>query len=140
VVSHDRAFLDNVVTSTLAFEGGGRVTEYAGGYSDWVRQRPAPRPVERAEERPTPPAPAPASSPKKRKLSFKEAKELEGLPQAIDDRERERERLYASLADTAFLRNGPAVAQAKARLAEVLTEIDVLTRRWAHLETLAGDL
>jgi ATP-binding cassette subfamily F protein uup len=140
VVSHDRAFLDNVVTSTLVFEGGGRVTEYAGGYSDWVRQRPAPRPVERAEERPTPPAPAPASSPKKRKLSFKEAKELEGLPQAIDDRERERERLYASLADTAFLRNGPAVAQAKARLAEVLTEIDVLTRRWEHLETLAGDL
>jgi ATP-binding cassette subfamily F protein uup len=140
VVSHDRAFLDNVVTSTLVFEGGGRVTEYAGGYSDWVRQRPAPRPVERAEERPTPPAPVPASSPKKRKLSFKEAKELEGLPPAIDDREQERERLYASLADTAFLRNGPAVARAKARLAEVLTEIDELTRRWEHLETLAGDL
>ena len=141
VVSHDRAFLDNVVTSTLVFEGGGRVAEYAGGYADWVRQRPAL--AEPAGREPSKPAVAPAdpaSSGKKRRLSFKESKELEALPQEIDAREREQERLYASLADPAFLRDGAAVAEAKSRLAVLTGEIATLTERWEALETLASEV
>jgi len=140
VVSHDRAFLDNVVTSTLVFEGGARVAEYAGGYADWVRQRPAI--AEPAARQPSKPAVAPAgpsSSGKKRRLSFKESKELEALPQEIDAREREQERLYASLADPAFLRDGAAVAEAKSRLAVLTAEIATLTERWEALETLASE-
>jgi len=122
------------------FEGGGRVAEYAGGYSDWVRQRP----VIAAPAAPSPPkpvvsAPAPASPGRKRRLSFKESKELEALPEEIDARERERERLYASLADPVFLRDGAAVAEAKSRLASVAGEIAKLTERWEALETLASE-
>ncbi len=139
VVSHDRAFLDNVVTSTLVFEGDGQVTEYAGGYTDWVRQRTLapvdPGPVPKR----TPAAPAAGTSTeRKRRLSFKEVKELEGLPQAIDLLEQERDGLYASLADPGFLRDGPAVADAKARLAAVVTTIGDLTARWESLETIAS--
>jgi ATP-binding cassette subfamily F protein uup len=140
VVSHDRAFLDNVVTSTLVFEGGGRVGEYAGGYADWVRQRPV---IADAVATPVTKASAPASAPapagKKRRLSFKESRELEALPHDIDAREQERERLYASLADPAFLRDGAAVIEAKSRLAAVLAEIAALTERWEALETLASE-
>jgi ATP-binding cassette subfamily F protein uup len=140
VVSHDRAFLDNVVTSTLVFEGGGRVTEYAGGYVDWARQRPlVDEPIERPPSKPAVAAATPTSSGKKRRLSFKESKELEALPQEIDAREQERERLYASLIDPAFLRDGAAVAEAKSRLAAVTDEIATLTERWETLETMASE-
>ena len=137
LVSHDRDFLDHVVTSTLVFEGGGQVGEYAGGYTDWVRQRaPAPvaaKPVEPPRAQP----PAAAASGRKRRLSFKEAKELEALPQAIDTLEQERERLYASLADPVFLRDGVMVAEAKGRLASVIAELTERTGRWESLETIA---
>jgi ATP-binding cassette subfamily F protein uup len=116
------------------------VGEYAGGYADWVRQRPVPA---GAIERPVAKAAAPvtvaAPTGKKRRLSFKESKELEALPQHIDALEQERERLYASLADPAFLRDGAAVVEAKARLAAVLAEIGALTERWEALETLASE-
>jgi ATP-binding cassette subfamily F protein uup len=139
VVSHDRAFLDNVVTSTLVFEGGGRVVEYAGGYGDWVRQRPAP--AASAPPAPAPrkavPSPAPRAS-KPRKLSYKETAELAALPDRIDALEGERERLYASLADPALLRDGAAVADARARLAALESEIAELTERWEALETIAA--
>ena len=139
VVSHDRDFLDNVVTSTLVFEGGGRVGEYAGGYADWARQRaPAPDASPAAAE-PKRAAPAAAASIRKRRLSFREAKELEALPHEIDAREQEREQLYASLADPTFLRDGTAVAKAKARLAKVIAQIDGLTERWESLETIASE-
>ncbi len=140
VVSHDRAFLDNVVTSTLVFEGDGRVAEYAGGYTDWVRQRQA-----AAAPVPASPAPPPKKSvpvttsrpTRARKLSFAEKTELAGLPDRIDAREREREQLYLSLAEPALLRDGAAVATAHARLAVVEADIAKLTARWEALETLA---
>jgi ATP-binding cassette subfamily F protein uup len=141
LVSHDRAFLDNVVTSTLVLEGGGRVGEYVGGYSDWVRQRPAVRapaaPVAAKKVGPPPtPAPKPA---KKRGLTYKEKQELADLPDRIDAVERERSELYASLADPAVLRDGAAVAKAKARLAAIDVELAELTARWEALETIAGE-
>src|SRR5262249_5884674 len=119
LVSHDRAFLDNVVTSTLVLEGKGVVGEYAGGYTDWVRQREAPTVVAQSREKRAPAPPSPPRSEKKRKLTFGETKELAGLPDLIEARERERDGLYASLSDGTFLRDGAAVIQARARLAEV---------------------
>jgi ABC transport system ATP-binding/permease protein len=142
VVSHDRAFLDNVVTSTLVLEGGGRVGEYVGGYSDWMRQRP-PSGSGAGGSEVTPRAPksvdpAPRRALKKRKLSFKEADELAALPDRIDALEREREGLYAAMADPAMARDGAAVVAAKARLAVLDAEIIRATERWETLETIAG--
>src|SRR5205085_7239086 len=112
VVSHDRAFLDNVVTSTLVLEGGGTVGEFVGGYSDWVRQRkPRADAPSNTPQSPRAPLVAPVASkaPKKRRLTFKETSELAGLPDRIDALERERDMLYASLGDAAMLRDGQAV-------------------------------
>ncbi|MEO5800163.1 MAG: ATP-binding cassette domain-containing protein [Gemmatimonadales bacterium] len=138
VVSHDREFLDNVVTSTLVMEGDGRIGEYVGGYSDWVRQRG------NAAAEPVLVAPRPAAAPipkssKKKRLSSKEASELAALPERIDSAERERQQLFDSLSDPVLLRNGGAVATAKARLAALDAEIVTLTQRWEALELVAHD-
>ncbi len=140
IVSHDRTFLDNVVTSTLVLEGGGAIGEYVGGYTDWVRQR---RPVAAANARPpakAPRAPDPRAgrTTKKRRLTGKEAGELAVLPERIDVLEQERERIYVSLADPALLRDGEAAAAAKARLAALTSELAALTRRWEELQTIAA--
>ncbi|MCC7262032.1 MAG: ATP-binding cassette domain-containing protein [Candidatus Latescibacteria bacterium] len=138
LVSHDRAFLDNLVTSTLVLEGGGRVGEYVGGYSDWMRQKPAPA-------APPPPAKSEAAAPtasrnsRRRRLSFKEAAELAALPEQIDTLEQERAQLYASLADPALLRQGAAVAVARVRLAALETEIAEKTARWELLATIEAE-
>jgi ABC transport system ATP-binding/permease protein len=137
VVSHDRAFLDNVVTSTLVFEGGGRIGEYVGGYADWVRQRkpaPAPPPPKRAIVAP----PAKPATPKRRKLSLKEAAELSALPDRIDALERDREAAYLALSDQAVVRDGEAMAKAKARVAAIESEIAAATSRWEELEGIAA--
>ncbi|HMI57385.1 MAG TPA: ATP-binding cassette domain-containing protein [Gemmatimonadaceae bacterium] len=142
VVSHDREFLDHVVTSTLVLEGGGRVGEYVGGYTDWVRQRiaasaqakPAASPRPSARSAPTPAA----ITSKKRKLSFKETSELASLPDSIDALERERESLYSSLADPSLLRDGAAVTAIKVRLTTIESEITAGLARWEELETIAA--
>jgi len=145
LVSHDRDFLDSVVTSTLVMEGGGRVGEYAGGYTDWLRQRKVEAPAGRKPATPpSRPAPTPstaASSPpreRKRKLTFKEQAELAALPDRIDALEQEREGLYARLVDPAVLRDGAAVTAARDRLAEVEAELPALMERWEELENVAG--
>ena len=135
LVSHDRAFLDNTETSTLVFEGGGRIGEYVGGYSDWVRQRapaltPAPAP-KRAVAPPKPPR-----EPKPRRLTMKERAELESLPDEIDAREREREETYRSLSEPAVLRDAGAVSDARTRLAALEERIAALTARWEELATI----
>ena len=107
LVSHDREFLNNVVTSTLALEGEGRVKEYAGGYDDWLRQRPEePPPVAkpaaaRPEPRPSPPQRA-------RRLTYKEQRELDALPQRIEALEAELGRLHQRMAEPEFYREAPA--------------------------------
>jgi ATP-binding cassette subfamily F protein uup len=142
LVSHDRAFLDNVVTQTIASAGDGRWKEYVGGYSDWLRQRPAPA-AAKADLAPAradagssaKPAAAPAE---RRKLSYKEQRELEALPDRIAALEAEQGVLQARLADPAFYRE-PAEAQrqAQARLAELDSGIDAALERWAELEARA---
>ena len=135
VVSHDRAFLDNVVTSTLAFEGQGRVSAHAGGYADWVRERPSP--VVLSAPAAALPAATTVRAEKKRRLTFREQQELASLPDMIDAREQDRRTLYAQLADPTFLRDGTAVVAATAQLAALDTELIALAARWEMLETIA---
>lgn len=145
VVSHDREFLDHVVTSTLVLEGGGRVGEYVGGYSDWVRQRKSPTMSTSRT--------APTSSPtvskmravsttstlaKKRKLSYKEISELAALPEEIDAQERARAQLYARLADPVVLRDGAAILDVNARVSALDRTIFSLVERWETLEGIAS--
>jgi ATP-binding cassette subfamily F protein uup len=140
VVSHDRAFIDNVVTSTLVMEGNGRVGEYAGGYSDWVRVRPATTenaPIPKKEPARVATVAAPS---RPRKLTFKENRELSELPDRIEQLERERDLLYAALADPAVLRNAAEAVARKARLSEVEESLRVAMTRWEDLETRAASL
>ena len=135
VVSHDRAFLDNVVTSTLAFEGEGRIGEYAGGYADWIRQRP--QPARTAAAAPRAASVTVPRAERKRRLTYKEQQELASLPDVIDARERDRSLVYAQLADPLFLRDGAAVTAATVRLEALEAELAVLAERWEILETIA---
>ncbi len=134
-MSHDRAFLDNVVTSTLAFEGEGRIGEYAGGYADWIRQRP--QPARTAAAAPRAASVTVPRAERKRRLTYKEQQELASLPDVIDARERDRSLVYAQLADPLFLRDGAAVTAATVRLEALEAELAALAERWEILETIA---
>jgi ATP-binding cassette subfamily F protein uup len=143
LVSHDRAFLDNVVTSTLVFEGEGKVGEYVGGYSDWLRharqtasikakQKPKPAPI--TEPKPAPAANKPATG-KPRKLSYNEQRELEALPAMIEALEAEQSQLQARVSDTGFYQQEQAqVTDTLARLETVTQELESCYRRWEALE------
>ncbi len=138
LVSHDRAFLDNLVTSTLVFEGDGRIGEYVGGYEDWLRQRAVPPaapaaagPVSAAGTKPSP-APRPAAA---GKLSYKDQRELEQLPARIEALEQSVQTLQAEMSDPAFYRrDGDAITAAQARLADVEAELQAAYARWEALE------
>jgi ATP-binding cassette subfamily F protein uup len=138
VVSHDRTFLNNVVTSTLAFEGDGRVKEYDGGYDDYVRQRAAsassvPESPSGNRQIATKAASGAASS--RARLSYRERQELESLPAQIDALEQEQSALHAAMADPAFFKqDGPAIAAATARLEQLGTELETLFTRWEELD------
>ncbi len=143
LVSHDRAFLDNVVTSTLAFDGDGRVQEYVGGYDDWVRQR-TPPPADAAPGRSprqavAPPAPAgagEATPPASRRLSFNEQRELTLLPARIEALEQEHQQLAERTAAPEFYKEGAeAIAAALDRLAAVEAELGAAYARWDELDS-----
>ena len=135
LVSHDRAFLDNVVTQTLVAEGNGKWQEYVGGYTDWLAQRRTPAasaaPTKpRAEAKPAPAAPSPA------KLSYKESRELEQLPKEIEQLEQEQSALTASMSSADYHRQGPDQIKADRKRAEdiealLLQKFD----RWEALES-----
>ena len=138
LVSHDRAFLDNVVTSTLVFEGGGRIGEYVGGYSDWIRQRKAARsPVKPAappRERPTA-----SKSLKPRRLSYNEQRELDALPAKIERLEAEQLVLQAALGDPeSFRGSSPPGQAALERLQTLVAELEAAYLRWDALESQAA--
>ncbi len=135
LVSHDRAFLDAIVTQTIAAEGGGHWHEYAGGYSDWAAYRASRRVVPPALPKPkSAPAGRHDNKPKADKLSWKEARELEALPERIAALEAEQQALTARLEDPA-LYDKPQDAQAvAARLAAIEDELLGLLERWEQLE------
>ncbi len=139
LVSHDRAFLDNAVTSTLVFEGGGRIGEYVGGYTDWLRQRrnPAASGTEppRAKTR-SPAAAAEKRGTKSRKLSYKEQRELETLPAKIESLEAEQTRLRSAVSDPAFYQQAAnEITTTLARLEAVTKELENCYVRWEALES-----
>ena len=138
LVSHDRAFIDNVVTSTLVFEGGGRVKEYVGGYEDWLRQRPAPGgrilvdpAIPRAPDKAGRVDPA---APKK--LTYREQQELEQFPAAIEALELEQKALIAKVAGQDFYKEtGDAIKQALARIEELHEQLLQAYARWDQLDS-----
>jgi ATP-binding cassette subfamily F protein uup len=134
IVSHDRDFLDNVVTSTLVFEGDGRIGDYVGGYADWVRERDKAA-ARAAAPRPAEPAAAPAKAKPGRKLTNKERLELEALPARIDALETEQAQLGAKLADPVFYQQErSAAAEVHVRLDELERQHAVALARWEELE------
>lgn len=140
LVSHDRAFLDNVVTSTLVFEGGGRVQEYVGGYHDWLRQRPEPLKAEAVKKSIAPVAKesveaAPPTA--KKKLSYKLQRELDQMPELLEQAEAELERLQQETGAADFY-NGDH-QQVTDKLAELQVreeKVEQLMERWVELEAM----
>jgi ABC transport system ATP-binding/permease protein len=138
LVSHDRAFIDHVVTSTLVFEGGGRVQEYVGGYEDWLRQRAEPQMA--VQPPPDRPARAPAAAPpaavaSRKKPSYREQQEFKQLPAKIEALEHEQERLNASVAAPDFYRQpAQAIADTLARLQALQHELQTAYTRWDELD------
>ncbi|MBK7670619.1 MAG: ATP-binding cassette domain-containing protein [bacterium] len=145
VVSHDREFLDNVTTSTLALEGNGLVSETVGGYADWLRVSRVAKQAEAERERrerkaaaPVRPEAAPAGD-KPRKLTWKENQELAGLPAKIEAMEAELAALHGRLADPALYREaGGEVPGLQARLGELAGELATVYARWEDLESRQG--
>lgn len=140
LVSHDRTFLDNVVTSTLVFEGEGRVGEYVGGYEDWIRQRgsapAAPRrgKVAHAVKEPSQEKSNPAA---KRKLSYKEQRELQMFPERIEALEQERQQLEEQVHRREFYRQDKeAITTTLARLDHVCQELEQAYARWGQLDAM----
>jgi ATP-binding cassette subfamily F protein uup len=151
LVSHDRAFLDNVVTGVLAFEEPGKVKYYGGGYEDWVRQRKV-DPADsfntlskssgnnrKSEDSDTQTGQTSASE-EVRKLSYKEKKELNRLPEHIEKLEKEQQELFAQLSDPSFYQqeeSDQGVTEVQLRLDEIEKELESMYNRWTELETIA---
>ncbi|HVZ20169.1 MAG TPA: ATP-binding cassette domain-containing protein [Vicinamibacterales bacterium] len=135
LVSHDRSFIDNVVTSTLVFEGDGRVAEYVGGYDDWLRQRPRPEPAPEPRAAARPAAQDRETGPRRR-LSYNEQRELEQLPARIHALEDEQTRLQATIAGPDFYKEGAdAIARALARADQVQNALLDAMARWDELDS-----
>ena len=143
LVSHDRAFLDNVVTSTFVFEGEGQIKEYTGGYEDWVRQR---KELARMAAMPVSPAPAiesskPGKTEKGRKFLNREQRELEELPAKIEELETKQAELSERLADPALYQSKDGEFQKVEReLNQLHQTIEKTMARWEELEALKAEL
>ncbi|MCA3081856.1 MAG: ATP-binding cassette domain-containing protein [Rhodocyclaceae bacterium] len=146
LVSHDRAFLDNVVTQVFAFEGGGRIQEYVGGYAEWQSQAKTDTSWANAAKTPANAGvsfsgaasvpPAPATPVRKVKMSFNENRELEQLPGKIEALEKEQANLTEALADgSLFVKSPDTAANMSTRLEVVASEIEAAMNRWELLET-----
>jgi ATP-binding cassette subfamily F protein uup len=130
LVSHDRAFLDNVVTQVLAPEGNGKWKEYAGGYSDWLRQRPAREQVFDKKSSPVREKAKPA------KLSYKESRELEALPKEIEALEAEQSSLAAKMSGAEYYKQPPDTLRTdRQRGEEIERQLMQKLERWEHLES-----
>jgi ATP-binding cassette subfamily F protein uup len=138
LISHDRAFLNNVVSSTWAFEGEGKIREYVGGYDDWLRQRTAPvkpEPVPAREKVEVATPAATLSDKPRKKLSYKEQRELDAIPGQIAALEAEQAMLQEKLADPGFFaRAAQEATDVSQRLSAIEDELLGLLERWEELE------
>lgn len=144
LISHDRAFMDNVVTSTWVFDGKGNIAEYIGGYQDYLQQRPDDKVVDQKSDVKKAQAKAEAekaaaqSTVKKVKLSYKDQRELEQLPAEIENLEKEQAELSEKLADGSwFVKDADAATQASQRLAEIEELLLEKLERWDVLEQMS---
>lgn len=139
LVSHDRAFLDNVVTSTLVFEGDGKIQEYVGGYQDWLQQKKS-----AIASSITQPVTATSKTiiekqKKNKKLSYQEQMELKELPYCIEKLEAKQMELQKQIADTAFYRqDSDTITQTITTLAQLTTDLEQAYQRWNDLEKQGG--
>lgn len=137
LVSHDRAFLENTVTQVIAFEGNGVLTEFGGGYDDWQRFTAQREAEKSAQAKVLASKPAVKETPTKAavsKLSFKEQKELETLPQAVEKLESEQANLNETLVKPETYTNAELIKTLQARLSEIETEIETKLSHWDALE------
>ncbi|EPF75831.1 ABC transporter ATP-binding protein [Acinetobacter gyllenbergii] len=142
LISHDRAFMDNVVTSTWVFDGKGQIDEYIGGYQDYLEQRPDQKVVDQKSDvkkaQAKAEAAAAAAAPKKVKLSYKDQRELEQLPAEIEKLETEQAALSEKLADGSwFVSDANAATAASQRLAEIEELLLEKLERWDILENMS---
>jgi len=137
LVSHDRALLDNVVTSTFVFEGDGRVQEYVGGYEDWVRQRKSEVGSLKSERTANPEAPIPnPGRERRRRLSYNDQRELDALPARIEALEAEQRALNLRIAGPEFYKEGAeAINMSLARVDALQRELTEAYARWNELES-----
>ena len=138
LVSHDRAFLDAVVTSTLVLEGDGHIAEYVGGYSDWERQRVvASKPATTASASSPAPTPATPAASARRKLSFKDQRELDQLPARIEALEADIAARTAAMNEPAFFqRPSTAIVADQQALSDAQVALDQAYARWAELDAM----
>ena len=140
LVSHDREFLDNVVTSTFALEGDGKVRQFPGGYEDYIRQRGAVREQREEKRAPAEPRKTEPAQPLQKKLSYNEKRELDALPGRIDALEGELSEIREALADGSIYRSDPERAKALGdRLPVAEAELEAAVDRWAELAERGGE-
>ncbi|MFT5176515.1 MAG: ATP-binding cassette subfamily F protein uup, partial [Gammaproteobacteria bacterium] len=136
LVSHDRAFLDNVATTTLVMNADNTVSEFVGGYSDWIRQRAtpsAPATATRIAGKPSLAAATPTA--KRKKLSYKLQRELDALPALIGTHEQSVSQLHKAMADPTFYKgDAKQIADVQQQLAQAQAELEQCFARWAELE------
>jgi ATP-binding cassette subfamily F protein uup len=143
LISHDRAFLDHVVTSTIVFEGHGEVNEYIGGYEDWLRQTrpPATESQRIKKDKPGKPGKKPGRIPAKNasKLSYAERQELAKLPAKLEKLEKQQKELHDHMAQAGFYQQEKAkITQVQQQLAEFDAKLETVFMRWEELEEKAG--
>ena len=145
LVSHDREFLDNIVTDSLVFEGNGKISQWVGGYSDWIDQRPDPAvaiPPKKPNTSSELKNPAPTKNkPARKKLSYKEQRELEQLPQTIEKLEARQNTLHDDMASADFYKKSPEeIEAARSELKEIEQQLEQSFERWEALEELKDSL
>jgi len=141
LVSHDRAFLNHVVTSTLVLEGDGIVCEYVGGYDDWVRQKNSESSTTKTGKAAEKQGKKKPVRERRQMMTFTEKRELEDLPQQIQLLETEQKNLYQAMSAPSFYQQtGDEIAEAKARLDILAQKIEAACQRWEYLEMLNMDV
>ncbi|MEN8710797.1 MAG: ATP-binding cassette domain-containing protein [Arenicellales bacterium] len=132
LISHDRSFINDVVTSTLSFEGNGQIEEYVGGYDDWLRQRPATTVKTKPAEKPAAPN---TVTKKQNKLSYKDQRELDELPQKIEQLEQAQQAIHDRMAEPDYFKQDKSdLANDQKKLAEIDNELEQAYERWGVLD------